>query len=441
MTDDSELRVPPNDQGAERAVLGGMLQSKDAIADVIEIIRSDDFYVPANAAVFDAIVHLYSEGHPADAIPVANHLDMVGAKYGGRPYLHTLLDAVPTAANAGWYAKIVAGKARLRALTVAAASIGRLGYNPDCEPDQAVDKAQQIMFEVGDRRTRADAHSWGQLVQPTLDHIEAVGQGTGPTAVPTGFADLDRILGGGLFPGQLIIVAGRPSMGKSVTLLDFVRAAGIKHQIPAALFSLEMSKEEVMTRALSAESKVPLNALRDGSLDEDDWVRLARRLGDIGDDVPIFVDDTPGLTMPEIRAKARRMAMRDGLRLLGIDYLQLITTAGRSESRQQEVSDMSRGLKLLAKELHIPVVAVCQLNRGPENRTDKRPMLSDLRESGSLEQDADVVILVHRDDYYDKDSPRAGEADFIVAKQRNGPTGVITVAAQLHFSRFADMAI
>jgi len=259
------------------------------------------------------------------------------------------------------------------------------------------------------------------------------------TGVPTGFSDLDRLLNG-LHPGQLIIVAGRPGLGKSTVSMDFARNAAIRSNCASAIFSLEMSKIEMVMRLLSAEARVPLHVLRSGQLTDDDWSKLARRMGEISE-APIFVDDTPSMNLMEIRAKARRLKQRHNLKLLVVDYLQLMTSPKRTESRQQEVADLSRGLKLLAKEIECPVIAVSQLNRGPEQRTDKRPQLSDLRESGSIEQDADVVILLHRDDYYDKESPRAGEADFIVAKHRNGPTDTVTVAAQLHLSRFVDMAI
>ena len=279
------------------------------------------------------------------------------------------------------------------------------------------------------------------MLQPTLDEIEAVGaQGGMMSGVPTGFTDLDRLLNG-LHAGQLIIVAGRPGLGK-VDRGDGLRPVRRRSgtTMASAIFSLEMSKVEIVMRLLSAEARVPLHVLRSGQLSDDDWTKLARRMGEISE-APLFVDDTPNMNLMEIRAKARRLKQRNDLKLIVVDYLQLMTSPKRTESRQQEVAELSRGLKLLAKEVECPVIAVSQLNRGPEQRTDKRPQLSDLRESGSIEQDADVVILLHRDDYYDKESPRAGEADFIVAKHRNGPTDTMTVAAQLHLSRFVDMAV
>jgi replicative DNA helicase len=306
--------------------------------------------------------------------------------------------------------------------------------------DEVVDLAQQAVYDVTERRISDDFHILNDLLQPTLDEIESVGaQGGVMTGIPTGFTDLDRILNG-LHPGQLIVVAGRPGLGKSAVSLDFARNAAIRHSVASAIFSLEMSKIEIVMRLLSAEARVPLHVLRSGQLSDDDWTKLARRMGEISE-APLFIDDTPNMNLMEIRAKARRLRQRHDLRLVVVDYLQLMSSPKRVESRQQEVAELSRGLKLLAKEIECPVIAVSQLNRGPEQRTDKRPQLSDLRESGSIEQDADVVLLLHRDDYYDKESPRAGEADFIVAKHRNGPTDTVTVAAQLHFSRFVDMAI
>ncbi len=843
-------RVPPQDIGAEQCVLGGLLLSKDVIADVVEILRSGDFYRPAHSTIFDTVLDLYGRGEPADPITVAAALADAGAlaRVGGAGYLHTCVTAVPTAANAAYYARIVAERAVMRRLLEAGTRIVQLAYGTGAphDVDDVVDLAQQMVYDVADRRSTEDFAVLEQLLQPTLDEVEAAGGQVGlMRGVPTGFSDLDRLLGG-LHPGQLIMLAGRPGFGKALALdtplptpngwttmgeveagdrligadglpttglpatevmygrpcyevefsdgsviiadgshewlthtrysrryakapavrttdqisetlradtadqrlnhsvsnarpirlperdlplppytlgawlgdghsagarittadleilgyieadglvvtpstahpmmygfrlpslpdipnrgcvvcgvsfrpkaltvqacgrscaarshglaaqveapcpgcgerlrnadvgvrqcmacvrtlgsvnarlrtlgalhnkhiptlylrasepqrrallaglldtdgtvgtpgnvqytstsqrlaqdvhelvtslgyrctinakkvagrressstaytvsfstadavfrltrkqaahkkrcrtvnstrnrlryivdvrpvpsvpvrcvqvdnagqlyiagrsmipthnstlgLDVARAAAIANGLPSAIFSLEMSKIEITMRLLSAEARVALHALRSGHLSDDEWTRLAGRMGEISD-APLYVDDTPNMTLMEIRAKARRLRQRHDLRLVVVDYLQLMTSPKRVESRQQEVSELSRGLKLLAKELEIPVIAVSQLNRGPEQRTDKRPQLSDLRESGSLEQDSDVVILLHREDYYDKESPRAGEADFIVAKHRNGPTDTITVAAQLHLSRFVDMAV
>jgi replicative DNA helicase len=439
-------RTPPQDIAAEQSVLGGMLLSKDAIADVIEIVRAIDFYRPAHAIIFEAVLDLYGRGEPADPVMVTAALTNSGqiSRVGGMSYVHDLVHTVPTAANAAYYARIVAERAVLRRLVEAGTKIVQLGYGTaggaGRDVDDVVDLAQQAVYDVTERRVSEDFEALRDVLQPTLDEIEAIGaQGGVMTGVPTGFADLDALLNG-LHAGQLIVVAGRPGLGKSTAALDFARHASVRHGLASAVFSLEMSKVEVVMRVLSAEARVPLHVLRSGQLSDDDWTKLARRMGEISE-APLFIDDTPNMTLMEIRAKARRLRQRHDLRMLVVDYLQLMTSPKRVESRQQEVSELSRGLKLLAKEVECPVVAVAQLNRGPEQRTDKRPQLSDLRESGAIEQDSDVVILLHRDDYYDKESPRAGEADFIVAKHRNGPTDTVTVAAQLHLSRFVDMAI
>ena len=434
-------RTPPQDLAAEQSVLGGMLLNKDAIADVVEVLRSGDFYRPAHQLVFDVVLDLYGRGEPADPITVSSELSKNGdlGRVGGGAYLHTLMSAVPTAANAGYYAKIVAELAILRRLVEAGTRIVQLGYSAEGEVDDVVDRAQQAIYDVTERRTSDDYTLLEDLMQPTMDELEAIGGRSGAmSGVPTGFADLDALTNG-LHPGQLVVIAGRPGLGKSTMGLDIARSAAIKHGQAAVIFSLEMSKTEITMRLLSAEARVPLHHMRSGSMTDDDWAKLARRMGEVAE-APLYIDDSPNLTMMEIRAKARRLKQRKDLRLIVIDYLQLMTGNKKAESRQQEVSELSRNLKLLAKELEIPVIAMSQLNRGAEQRTDKKPQLSDLRESGSIEQDADMVVLLHREDAYEKESPRAGEADFIVAKHRNGPTATITVAFQGHYSRFVDMS-
>jgi replicative DNA helicase len=704
---------------AEQSVLGGMLLSKDAIADVVEKLRSADFYRPAHQAVYDAILELYGKGEPADAVTVSAELERAGElrRVGGAPYLHTLISTVPTAANAGYYAEIVAEKAILRRLVTAGTRIVQFGYAGADGQDVAevVDRAQAEVYEVTERRTAEDYVPLEELLQPTMDEIDSIASRGGISlGVPTGFVDLDKITNG-LHPGQMIIVAARPGVGKALALdtplptptgwttmgtvgvgdqlldargrptrvvaatdvmterpcyevefndgtmlvadeehqwvadidgkrqtvttgtlrahvgcavvrntepldlprkrfaygpytvaalagmafddpeismridaegpvdvmtlmadlggripfeylrgsiaqrrallaglldaratvdddgwitvpaatrhmtavvadlvaglgysykrsatgwlrvdadddvftvhhkairhkelrrragvrrlvdvrpidsvpvrcvevdndehmylageamvpthnstlaMDFLRSCSIHHGQTSAMFSLEMSKTEIVMRLLSAEAKVKLGDMRGGSMTDDDWTRLARRMGEISE-APLFIDDSPNLTMMEIRAKARRLKQRQDLRLVVVDYMQLMTSGKKVESRQQEVSEFSRQLKLLAKELEVPVVAISQLNRGPEQRTDKKPQVSDLRESGSLEQDADMVILLHRPDAFERDDPRAGEADIILGKHRNGPTATITVAHQLHLSKFVDMA-
>ena len=302
-----------------------------------------------------------------------------------------------------------------------------------------VDRAQAAVYEVTERRTSEDFVALEELLQPTLDEIDAIAtRGGVALGVPTGFADLDAVTNG-LHAGQMIIVAARPGIGKSTLGLDFARSCSVKHGMTSVVFSLEMSRSEIVMRLLSAEARIRLADMRSGRMSDDDWTRMARRMSEISE-APLFIDDSPNLTMMEIRAKARRLKQRHDLKLVVVDYMQLMTSGRKVESRQQEVSEFSRQLKLLAKELDVPVVAISQLNRGPEQRTDKKPMLADLRESGSLEQDADIVLLIHRPDAFEHDDPRAGEADLILAKHRNGPTRTVTVAHQLHYSRFVDLA-
>ena len=732
-------RQPPQDLAAEQSVLGGMMLSKDAIADVVEVLRSADFYRPAHQIVYDCVLDLYGRGEPADAVMVAAELERRGElrRVGGAPYLHTLIATVPTAANAGYYAEIVAEKAILRRLVEAGTRIVQLGYAgaDGSDVNEVVDRAQASIYEVTERRMSEDYVALEELLQPTMDEIDAIAsRGGSSLGVPTGFVDLDEVTNG-LHAGQMIIIAARPGIGKALALdtplptpdgwttmgevqvgdqligsdgspttvvaatevmlgrpcyevefsdgtvivadaehqwltetgparysakvrtteqirstlhadigpnhsvancrplklpgsdlplapyvlgarlgaadstldpeivwhmetaaaestalrrrgrrfesclghdndipveylrasqeqrrallaglldtsgtvasdgsiqlsvadlrlaeqvhelvvglgyrcalrgsctlsfttedrvfwlerkhllhkehlagrparamrhivdvrpvtsvpvrcvqvdnrahlylasrsmipthnstlgLDFCRSCSVKHGMTSVIFSLEMSRTEIVMRMLSAEAKIRLQDMRGGRMSDDDWTRLARRMSEISE-APLFIDDSPNMTMMEIRAKARRLKQRHDLKLIVVDYMQLMTSGKRVESRQQEVSEFSRQLKLLAKELEVPVVAISQLNRGPEQRTDKRPMLADLRESGSIEQDADMVILLHRPDAFERDDPRAGEADLILAKHRNGPTATVAVAFQGRYSRFADM--
>ncbi|WNG82103.1 replicative DNA helicase [Mycobacterium sp. ITM-2016-00316] len=436
-------RQPPQDMAAEQAVLGGMLLSKDAIADVLEKMRPSDFYRPAHQDVAETILDLYDRGEPADAVTVASDLDRRGLlrRVGGAPYLHTLISTVPTAANAGYYATIVAEKALLRRLVEAGTRVVQYGYAgaDGADVHDIVDRAQSEIYDVADRRQSEDFVALEDLLQPTMDEIDAIASSGGISrGIPTGFVDLDEITNG-LHGGQMIIIAARPGVGKSTLGLDFMRSCSIKHRQASVIFSLEMSKSEIVMRLLSAEANIKLGDMRSGRMNDDDWTRLARRMSEISE-APLYIDDSPNLTMMEIRAKARRLKKKADLQLIVVDYLQLMSSGKKYDSRQQEVSDFSRSLKLMAKELHVPVVAISQLNRGPEQRTDKRPQVSDLRESGSLEQDADMVMLLHRPDAFDREDPRGGEADIILGKHRNGPTANITVAHQLHLSRFTNMA-
>ncbi|APF41018.1 replicative DNA helicase [Neomicrococcus aestuarii] len=435
-------RTPPQDIVAEQSVLGGMMLSKDAIADCIEVLRGPDFYRPNHEAIYEAILDLYGKGEPADAVTVADELTKRGeiGRIGGPGYLHTLIQSVPTAANAGYYAEIVHERAVLRRLVEAGTRIVNMGYSQGGEVEEIVNAAQAEIYTVSERETAEDYVALRDIMEATVDEIEANGsRGDGLTGVPTGFYELDELTQG-LHGGQMIVIAARPAMGKSTFALDFARSAAIHHDMATVFFSLEMGRNEIAMRLLSAEGQLMLQDLRKGNVRNEDWQKIANTMGRLNS-APLFIDDSPNMSLMEIRAKCRRLKQKNDLKLVIIDYLQLMSSGKRVESRQQEVSEFSRALKLLAKELDVPVIALSQLNRGSEQRPDKRPVISDLRESGSIEQDADVVLLLHRDDVVNKDaSERPGEADIIVAKHRNGPTGNIVVAFQGHYSRFSNMA-
>lgn len=435
-------RTPPQDIAAEQSVLGAMMLSKDAIADVVEQLKGIDFYRPAHETVFDVIVDLFSAGEPADAITVVDELTKRGSlqKVGGPAYIHTLIEMVPTAANASYYARIVQERAVLRRLVDAGTRIVQLGYADDGgDVLDLVNNAQAEIYAVSDTRKSEDYVPLSETIGPTLDEIESASRrGEGMIGVPTGFVDLDALTHG-LHPGQMIVIAARPAIGKSTLGIDIVRSASIRHGLASVVFSLEMSRSEITMRLLSAQAQIALSKLRSGAVSNEEWQKLAKVTSEISNS-PLFIDDSPNMSLMEIRAKCRRLKQQHDLKIVVIDYLQLMSSGKRVESRQQEVSEFSRSLKLLAKELEVPVIAISQLNRGPEQRTDKKPAMSDLRESGSIEQDADMVILLHREDAYEKESPRAGEADLIVAKHRNGPTDTIVVSFQGQYARFSNMA-
>ena len=434
-------RTMPHDDVAEQSVLGGMLLSKDAIADVVESLRASDFYKPAHETIYEAILSLYGHGSPADAITVADELKKRGelTRVGGAAYIHTLIASVPTAANAQYYAEIVKEHAIMRRLIEAGTKIAQLGYANETEVDTLVDQAQAEIYAVTDGNAKEDYVSFSEALEETINEIDAnSNRPDGVYGVPTDFIELDELTGG-LHGGQMIVIAARPGVGKSTLALDIARSASIHHQMTTVFFSLEMSRTELAMRILSAEGKISMGRLKKGDLDTEGWTNLATLQGRI-DSAPLFIDDSPNMTLMEIRAKCRRLKQRNDLKLVVLDYLQLMSSGKKVESRQQEVSEFSRSLKLLAKELDVPVIALSQLNRGSEQRTDKRPMVSDLRESGSIEQDADMVILLHREDMYNPDSERVGEADMIIAKHRGGPTRTIPLAFSGKYSRFNNMA-
>ena len=434
-------RTMPHDDVAEQSVLGGMLLSKDAIADVVESLRASDFYKPAHETIYEAILSLYGHGSPADVITVADELKKRGelTRVGGASYIHTLIASVPTAANAQYYAEIVKEHAIMRRLIEAGTKIAQLGYANETEVDTLVDQAQAEIYAVTDGNAKEDYVSFSEALEETINEIDAnSNRPDGVYGVPTDFIEFDELTGG-LHGGQMIVIAARPGVGKSTLALDIARSAAIHHQMTTVFFSLEMSRTELAMRILSAEGKISMGRLKKGDLDTEGWTNLATLQGRI-DSAPLFIDDSPNMTLMEIRAKCRRLKQRNDLKLVVLDYLQLMSSGKKVESRQQEVSEFSRSLKLLAKELDVPVIALSQLNRGSEQRTDKRPMVSDLRESGSIEQDADMVILLHREDMYNPESDRVGEADMIIAKHRGGPTRTIPLAFSGKYSRFNNMA-
>ena len=433
-------RVPPHDDDAEMAVLGGMLMSKDAIGEVSQMIDVSDFYQPKHQTIYDAILSLFAGSQPVDVVLVANDLLKDGSleKVGGADYLHSLVASVPTAANAVYYANIVHERAILRNVIAAGTKIAQLGYSAEgSQAEDVVNLAQSEIYEMSQGKVHQDYTAIGPVVGDALNELDKLQNHELERGVPTGFRDIDDVTQG-LQPGQMVVVAGRPAMGKSTLGIDFARSAALHHNMTAVVFSLEMSRVELAQRIISAETNIPLVALRraDDITPErwkalnDFWTRLK--------DAPLYIDDSPNMSLMEIRAKCRRLKQTNDLKLVVIDYLQLMSSGRHMENRQQEVSEFSRALKLLAKELEVPVVALSQLNRGPEMRTDRKPQLSDLRESGSIEQDADVVLLVHRPDFYDKDD-RAGEADIIMAKHRNGPTQTFHLAFVGANSKFKDM--
>ena len=436
----SEARVAPHNLEAEQSTLGGMLLSEEAVAEVIEITSGADFYASKHELIYDAVVTLFGRGEPTDVIAVTDQLNKNGnlLKAGGADYLHSLTSYVPTAANAGYYAKIVADKAVLRRLIDAGTKIAQSGYESQGEVEDLVNQAQADIYRVASQNAKDDYVGLSDSLEDAIREIEsAQNRGGDMTGIPTGFTDLDAYTHG-LHPGQLIIVAARPAVGKSTFALDIARHAAVKHKKATIFFSLEMGRAEIAMRMLSAESSIYLQSMRKGTVTEADWAKLASVRGSIND-APLFIDDSPNMSLVEIRAKCRRLAQQVDLKMVVIDYIQLMSSGTKVESRQQEVSEFSRALKLLAKELQIPVVALSQLNRQAEQSKDKRPEISHLRESGSLEQDADVVVLLHREGIYERDHPRAGEADIILAKQRNGPTGTVVVAFHGQYSRFVNM--
>jgi replicative DNA helicase len=434
--------VPPQNLEAEESVLGAMMLSPGAIGAVSEILDAGDFYRESHAKIYRAALALYGKGEPVDAITLLDELEERGEldDVGGRTRVHELAGLVPATANAAHYARIVKEMATLRGLIEAGSEVARLGWERPGETTDLVDRAEQIIFELAQQRVTGDFSHIETLLKESFERITALYEaGAEITGVPSGFRDLDRITSG-FQPGNLIIVAARPSMGKSALGLCMAANLAVRHELPTALFTLEMSKAEVTQRLLCSEAKVESQRLRSGRLAQDDWPRLVAA-GDKLMKAPIYVDDTGSITMMELRSKARRLKAKEpGLALIIVDYLQLMTSGTSAENRVQEVSQISRQLKVLARDLDLPILAMSQLSRAVEQRHDKRPILSDLRESGSIEQDADIVGFVYRDEYYNEESDQQGLAELIVAKHRNGPTDSVKLSFLKRYAKFADLA-
>ena len=435
-------RVPPHNLEAEQSVLGSMMLSQNTVGDVLENVRPDDFYREAHIRICQVIHDLYSSGEPVDAITVPDELERRGhlETVGGRPYVHTLVASVPHPGNAAFYAKIVAELATLRRLIDAASRIAQQCYDVPDDIEDMVNKAGELIYGVAAGRIHTDFKPIRELLIQSMTALDKLASHEGDvTGVPTGFRDLDSRLSG-LQPQNLVLVAARPAMGKSSFVMNIAHHVALTKQIPTVIFSLEMSEMEIVQRLICSEARVDTNALRSGKLTESEWTKVSNAVGRL-DGAALYIDDTPSITMMEIRAKCQRLKRNRELGLVIVDYIQLMTSSRRTENRVQEVSDISRSLKILAKELNVPVLAVSQLSRQPEQGGgDRRPHLAHLRESGALEQDADVVMFIYRDEVYNQDTPARGEAEIIVAKHRNGPIGVDKLAFLGQFTKFADLA-
>ncbi len=436
-------RMPPQNIEAEQSVLGAMLIEKEAISKISEVLKVQDFYREANRLVFQAIIDLFNRNDGVDLITVTEELRRENKleAAGGIAYITSLANAMPTAANVLYHAKIVEEKALLRNLINVSTQIAGMGYDGAEDATQILDKSEKMMLEVANRRMGRDFTPIKEILFSTFSKIEQLyATKGGITGIATGFKDFDRLTAG-LQPSDLILIAARPSMGKTAFVLNITQHVAIREKQSVAFFSLEMSKEQLVQRMLCAEAGIDAQRLRIGELEDNDWKKLvsaADKLSSAG----IFIDDTPGITVMEMRSKARRLKVEQDLKLIVVDYLQLMqgaTGSGRSENRQQEISEISRSLKALARELHVPVIALSQLSRGVESRQVKRPMLSDLRESGSLEQDADIVSFLYREDYYNPETEKKNITEVIIAKHRNGPVDTVQLFFHKAFTKFSDL--
>jgi replicative DNA helicase len=438
----SSHKLPPQNIEAEQSILGGILIDNNAFNKVVELVGEDDFYRGAHRKIFTAIMNLSERSEPADLITVTNELKKMNQldETGGASYIVSLIDSVPTAANIEYYAKIVKEKSILRKLIQTSTEIITQSYQDRGDVEAFLDEAERGIFQISENRVNPSFYPVRDIVKQSFKIIEKLyGKKELITGVPSGFKELDRLTAG-FQPSDLIIVAGRPSMGKTAFCLNFAQYAAIEKRVPIAIFSLEMAKEQLVIRMLCSQAQVEGTRLRTGFFSENEWPKLTHAAGTLSD-APIYIDDTAALSALELRAKARRLKGEHGLGLVIVDYLQLMKGRSQVESRQQEISEISRSLKGLAKELNIPVIAVSQLSRSVEVRTDRRPQLSDLRESGAIEQDADVILFIYRDEVYNRseDNPNRGKAEVIIGKQRNGPIGKIELAFIAKFTTFENL--
>ena len=433
-------KIPPNDVESEQAVIGSMLTDKEAVSAAIEVLKPEDFYKD-NRTIFEAILNLYGRSEPIDIITLKSELSSMGKfeAVGGLEYIAELPDKVPTTANVEQYIKIVEEKSVLRNLIKTANEIITLGYDQTQEVDGIIDGAEKKIFEVMQKKNQKGYTPIKDILVETFTELEQLyNQKQRITGIPTGFSDLD-FRTSGLHNSDLILVAARPAMGKSAFALNIATNAAVRAKVPVAIFSLEMSKEQMTSRILCSEAMVDSNKVRTGKIDDEEWSKLAAASGELSE-ANIYIDDTPGISIMEIRAKCRKMKIEKNIGLVVIDYLQLVQGSGkRGGSREQEIAEISRSLKILAKEINVPVIALSQLSRAPEQRPDHRPMLSDLRESGSIEQDADIVMFLYRDDYYNEDSEKKNIAEVILAKHRAGSTGTVELLWLGNYTKFANI--
>ncbi len=433
-------RIPPHNIEAEQAVLGCMLLDSDVIPTVTELIKSVDFYRDDHHEICEAIVDITEKAGPVDIITVSEQLQHRGTldAVGGLDYLASITSAVPTTANARHYAKIVEEKSLLRRLIKAASDISGMSYEASEEAAFVLDKAEKSIFDILEKRSAQGFTHIKDVLLETFNRLEELYNSKSfITGIPTGFTDLDYKTAG-LQNSDLILIAARPGMGKTAMALNIAQYAAVQKHVPVALFNLEMSKDQLVNRMLCSEVMVDSQKMRTGKLEDDDWNKIAQALAPLSE-APIYIDDTPGVSVMDIRAKCRRLKLEKNLGLVVIDYLQLMQGRGKTDNRQQEVAEISRSLKILAKELNVPVITMSQLSRGPETRTDHRPMLSDLRESGAIEQDADIVMFLYRDDYYNPDTEKKNIAEVIIAKHRNGSTGTVELRWFGEFTKFANL--